>query len=75
MSAEEAALALKRGMRLDESTPGSGLGLSIVKDIVSEYGGELSLDRSPLGGLRATVRLPLQMTHADFLFPKSWPVH
>jgi signal transduction histidine kinase len=51
-------VALKRGMRLDESTPGSGLGLSIVKDIVNEYGGELALDTSALGGLRATVRLP-----------------
>lgn len=60
MSVEDAALALKRGMRLDELTPGSGLGLSIVKDIVGEYGGELLLDRSALGGLRATVRLPLR---------------
>jgi signal transduction histidine kinase len=58
MSQTDAALALKRGMRLDESTPGSGLGLSIVKDIVNEYGGELALDTSALGGLRATVRLP-----------------
>ena len=50
--------ALKRGVRLDETTEGSGLGLSIVRDIVREYGGELALDRSDLGGLRATVRLP-----------------
>ena len=50
--------ALRRGVRLDETTEGSGLGLSIVRDIVREYGGELALDRSELGGLRATVRLP-----------------
>ncbi len=58
MSPQQAEIALKRGMRLDESTPGSGLGLSIVKDIVGEYGGALALGRSELGGLLATVHLP-----------------
>lgn len=56
----EEALAdvLKRGRRLDEATPGSGLGLSIVVDLAKLYGGELSLQRSPLGGLRACLVLP-----------------
>ena len=58
LSDDGAKEALRRGVRLDESTEGSGLGLSIVRDIVREYGGELRLDRSDLGGLRATVRLP-----------------
>jgi signal transduction histidine kinase len=49
---------LKRGRRLDETTPGSGLGLSIVADLAKLYGGELSLQRSPLGGLRARLALP-----------------
>jgi signal transduction histidine kinase len=49
---------LKRGRRLDETTPGSGLGLSIVVDLAKLYGGELSLERSPLGGLRARLVLP-----------------
>lgn len=49
---------LKRGRRLDEATPGSGLGLSIVVDLAKLYGGELSLERSPLGGLRARLVLP-----------------
>ncbi|WP_152045386.1 ATP-binding protein [Aureimonas psammosilenae] len=53
------AEAVKRGRRLDEKKPGSGLGLSIVSDLVSEYRGTLVLARSPLGGLRASVRLPL----------------
>lgn len=49
---------LKRGRRLDETTPGSGLGLSIVVDMAKLYGGELSLETSPLGGLRARLVLP-----------------
>ncbi len=52
----EAALA--RGRRLDETKPGSGLGLSIVVDLASMYGGGLNLDASPAGGLRAELRLP-----------------
>jgi signal transduction histidine kinase len=50
--------AIERGKRLDESRPGSGLGLAIVVDLVSIYGGSLHLDESPLGGLRAVLRLP-----------------
>ena len=50
--------AVERGKRLDESRPGSGLGLSIVVDLASIYGGSLDLDESPLGGLRAILRLP-----------------
>lgn len=51
--------ALKRGRRLDETVPGTGLGLSIVVDTVREYGGELKLDRSQLGGLRIRIYLPV----------------
>ncbi|MEK8033760.1 sensor histidine kinase [Ideonella sp. DXS29W] len=50
--------ALRRGGRLDESTPGSGLGLAIVQELAMLYGGTLALDPSPLGGLRATLTLP-----------------
>lgn len=49
---------MDRGTRLDETKPGSGLGLSIVKDIAGLYGGALKLDRSAMGGLRAEVSLP-----------------
>ena len=55
---EARAAALERGRRLDESRPGSGLGLSIVVDLAANYGGALELGASPLGGLRATLRLP-----------------
>ena len=55
---EARAAAIERGRRLDESRPGSGLGLSIVVDLAANYGGALELGDSPLGGLRATLRLP-----------------
>lgn len=47
-----------RGQRLDESKPGSGLGLSIVVDLASLYGGRLVLGTAPIGGLRAELVLP-----------------
>lgn len=50
--------ALKRGQRLDESTPGSGLGLSIVTELAAAYGGKVTLGDSRLGGLRIEVELP-----------------
>ena len=58
LPAEAMADVIKRGRRLDETTPGSGLGLSIVGDLAKLYGGELSLHPSPLGGLRARLVLP-----------------
>ena len=54
----EAQKVLRRGVRLDEKTPGSGLGLDIVKELVDVYGGSLQLKRSVLGGLLAELRLP-----------------
>jgi signal transduction histidine kinase len=47
-----------RGRRLDETKPGSGLGLSIVMELTRLYGGELKLGTSPMGGLRAELVLP-----------------
>ena len=58
LSAEQLARIGKRGMRLDESKPGSGLGLSIVMDVAQSYGGRLDLSRSEKGGLGATLDLP-----------------
>ena len=56
----EAARAemIKRGRRLDETKPGSGLGLSIVTDLAALYRGSLRLEASPMGGLRALLELP-----------------
>ncbi len=50
--------ALQRGVRLDETAPGQGLGLSIVAELARLYGGDLRLGESPLGGLEATLSLP-----------------
>jgi signal transduction histidine kinase len=55
--AERGQVAL-RGRRLDESKPGSGLGLSIVVELADLYGGVLTLGTAPIGGLRAELALP-----------------
>src|SRR5215471_17459037 len=54
----EEAQQAHRGRRLDETKPGSGLGLSIVVGLADLYGGELSLGTAPIGGLRAELVLP-----------------
>ena len=59
LTADEIEEALKRGARLDEATPGSGLGLSIVKDLADAYKGSLEFSRSEMGGLQAELRLPI----------------
>lgn len=46
-----------RGVRADSKTPGHGLGLAVVQEIVGLYGGELVIARSPLGGAAVEVRL------------------
>jgi signal transduction histidine kinase len=56
---ELVAQALKRGQRLDETTPGSGLGLAIVHELATLYGGSLDLSASELGGLQVVLELPL----------------
>ena len=58
LSEAERAQVSRRGQRLDESKPGSGLGLSIVTDLAGLYGGNLTLGNAPIGGLRAELGLP-----------------
>ncbi|AGB44651.1 two-component sensor histidine kinase [Mesorhizobium sp. ESP6-5] len=49
-------------VRLDEArnldASGTGLGLSIARDIARSHGGDITLDDSPMGGLRAVIKVP-----------------
>jgi signal transduction histidine kinase len=58
LPAERREEVLRRGARLDESAPGSGLGLSIVDELARAYGGSIALGASALGGLRVEIFLP-----------------
>ena len=58
LSPAEREQVARRGRRLDESKPGSGLGLSIVVELATLYGGSLTLGSAPIGGLRAELSLP-----------------
>ena len=58
LSPQEREQVARRGRRLDETKPGSGLGLSIVVELANLYGGGLTLGTAPIGGLRAELVLP-----------------
>jgi signal transduction histidine kinase len=58
LSPDERERVAQRGQRLDETKPGSGLGLSIVVELATLYGGALTLGTAPIGGLRAELVLP-----------------
>jgi two-component system sensor histidine kinase PhoQ len=56
--AEAAQAILERGRRADESVPGHGIGLAVVRDIVSAYDGRIDIGRSALGGAAVAVHIP-----------------
>ncbi|MGH7024659.1 MAG: ATP-binding protein [Caulobacteraceae bacterium] len=58
LAADQRETVLRRGARLDESAPGSGLGLSIVDELARAYDGSITLGESKLGGLRVAISLP-----------------
>lgn len=60
IAAEELEAAFEPFQRLGASGPGSGLGLSIVQTIIIDHGGTVDLSNLDGGGLRASVRLPLE---------------
>ncbi len=57
ITAEEAATLFRRGQRADESVPGQGIGLAVVRETVELYRGTLDLSRSDLGGAELRVEL------------------
>lgn len=50
---------LERGQRLDTNKPGQGIGLAVAADIIRSYDGDIRISRSPLGGARFSIFLPL----------------
>jgi two-component system sensor histidine kinase PhoQ len=57
ITAEEAETLFQRGKRADESVPGQGIGLAVVREIVELYRGTLDVGRSALGGAELRVEL------------------
>jgi two-component system sensor histidine kinase PhoQ len=55
--AEAADALMQRGTRLDETAPGHGIGLAVVKDIAASYGGDVRISDSDLGGANITVTI------------------
>jgi signal transduction histidine kinase len=59
LSAEQMSKAVQVGQRLDESSPGFGFGLSIMRELAELYAGSIELSHSGLGGLCVAIRLPV----------------
>jgi two-component system, OmpR family, sensor histidine kinase PhoQ len=57
ITAEQAATLFQRGKRADESVPGQGIGLAVVREMVELYRGTLDVGRSELGGAELRVEL------------------
>jgi two-component system sensor histidine kinase PhoQ len=57
IEAHELELLLERGKRADETLPGQGIGLAVVRETAELYAGELSVAKSSMGGAAVTVKL------------------
>lgn len=58
LTPEQRAQGIARGRKLDETKPGSGLGLSIIAELAQSYRGTFALEQASLGGLSARLELP-----------------
>jgi two-component system sensor histidine kinase PhoQ len=58
ISTEDQSRVGQRGVRADESVPGHGIGLAMVRDTVDLYGGRFTIDASDLGGASISLTLP-----------------
>jgi signal transduction histidine kinase len=58
LTPEQRAQGIARGRKLDETKPGSGLGLSIIAELAQSYRGTFALEQAALGGLSARLELP-----------------
>ncbi len=57
MAEDQLGKLLQRGARGDVQTPGHGIGLAVVREIIEAYGGELAIARSEMGGARVEVMI------------------
>ena len=71
LSPEQMAKAMQAGQRTCASPPSLGFGLSITRELAELYSGSLSLDRSALGGLLVSLRLPRGDMDAETPFGRS----
>jgi signal transduction histidine kinase len=69
IAAQDRARVLDRFVRLDDARTrdagGAGLGLAIVSELIAAHGGQITIDASPTGGTRVTLRFPVADTAAD----------
>ncbi len=57
ISADDAEVLMERGSRADESVPGQGIGLAVVREIAALYQGQVDVSASSLGGAKITLEL------------------
>ena len=65
---------LARGVRADESTPGHGIGLAVVREIAEASGGTVAIGRAPLGGARVALWWPASSPALSITLANTLPI-